>query len=177
MIIVPSTFVVDERYIRWKIQYIIGMWTIVGNLDIFDTIKWNPNLAKIQRHISLGQMKIYRIGIVFILLRIKKDMMRAVFDKEIFFSCVDYLRVVDFQKRSLTHSLYLYLIQFQTRKHWITPKINYIILVKIPPHGDDPTFRKLVLAYIICGRCADGNPKSICMNYGCCTKGFPIQYR
>lgn len=54
MIIIPSTFVVVDRYMRQMLQEIMGISEIVGKPDIFITMTCNPNWLEIQSHLLEG---------------------------------------------------------------------------------------------------------------------------
>lgn len=116
MNILPSTFAGCYRYMRQKLQDIMGISTKIGNPDIFVTMTCNPNWLEIKRYLLKIQTVNSRPDILGRVFRMKMKHMMEVIHHDVYGTCVAYVVVVEFQKSGFPHAYCICFLN-QTRKN------------------------------------------------------------
>ena len=103
--ILPSTHVGGERYMRQKMHDIIATSNKLGHPDIFLTMTCNPNWPEITRSLFSVQTAKERPDLCARVFRLKrKAAMETVVKHQLFGNVEAHVRVIDVQKRGLPHA-------------------------------------------------------------------------
>ena len=177
LLILPSTFVGGDRYMRQKMHDIIATSNSLGHPDMFITMTCNPHWPEIQRGLLPGQKPEDRPDLCNRVFRMKRE------------ALVDYIKsdgrfgrvvadvvVNEFQKRGLVHSHIILILDDESKNKLRDPEgVDKIVSAEIPPESAG-LVRDRVLKHMIHRPCTEdaGAP---CKIEGICSKRFPKEFR
>ncbi len=138
LVVLPSTYVGGERYMRQKMHDIIATSTKLGHPDIFLTMTCNPNWVEIQRSLLPAQSPQDRPDLCARVFMLKlQALMEIVIQDKIFGKVIAHVRVVEFQKRGLPHAHCIFILDEFSKNSLRNPeKVDEIISAEIPCEED-----------------------------------------
>lgn len=105
LFIFPSTYVDGERYMRQQTRNIVNISKKVVHLDFFPTTTVNPSLSCTRRALLPGQLPQDGIDLAGREFMMKlRVIMYYIIDKKLLDNVAMYARLLEFQKRGLTHA-------------------------------------------------------------------------
>ena len=177
LVLLPSTHIGSDRYMRQKMDDIITISNTFGHSDIFITMTCNPYWPEIQNALLLSQRADDRPDLCNRVFRMKlKLLLKHLKDDEPFGKLTAFVSVIYFEKRGLVHAHIISFLDDATKFSLQDPnKIDNLISAMIP-RVTSPHLRELVLKHMIHASCSD-NRNSRCMREGRCSKNFPKPFR
>ncbi len=177
LVVLPSTHIGSDRYMRQKMHDIIAISNSVGHPDIFITMTCNPYWPEIQNTLLPDQRadntpdlcdRLFRMKLKLLLKHLKED--------KPFVHITAFLFVIEFQKRGLVHShITIFLDQATKFSLQDLTKIDKLISAEIP-HVTLPYLQELVLKHMIHDPC-NANPAARSMREGRSSQSFPKPFR
>lgn len=173
LVVLPSTHIGSERYMRQKMQDIIAISNSIGHLDIFLTMTCNPRWPEMVNALLPGQKSRDRPDLSDRMLRMKlKLLLNYIKEEKPFGEVISEKSVIEFQKRGLVHAHVILFLHHSAKFDLENPSnFDNIISAEIPPKTVE-SLRSAVLAYMIHRPC-DRNAHYPCMKDGKCSKYFP----
>ncbi len=178
LVILPSTYVGGERYMRQKMHDIIATSNKLGHPDIFLTMTCNPNWPEILRSLLPGQTPKDRPDLCARVFKLKlKALMETVIRDKIFGEVVAHVRVIEFQKRGLPHAHCIFILDQVSKNSLRSPAaVDDVISAEIPREQDEE-LRSLVLQHMVHNPCGPHNSAAVCMGDKGCKKHFPKRFQ
>ena len=177
LVVLPSTHVGSDRYLRQKRQDIIALAVEHGHPDIFLTFTCNPQWVEIQQECERTNSKpADRPDLCNRVFAMKlKEALRYIKDEKIFGNVIGYVQVIEFQKRGLVHAHVVLFLDGESKKRLADPaEVDKIIKAEIPGN-DDEELRKRVIHHMIHGPCNTGTDER-CLSNGTCKRHFPKEF-
>ncbi len=149
LVVLPSTYIGGERYMRQKMHDIIATSNKMGHPDIFLTMTCNPNWPEIREALLPGQSSQNRPDPCPRVFNLKlKALMEAVINDKIFGEVVAHVRVIEFQKRGLPHAHCIFILDQASKNVLRNPaRVDSVISAELPPEDDDRATRISASAY------------------------------
>ena len=177
LVVLPSTHIGGDRYMRQKMHDIIAISNSVGHPDIFITMTCNPHWPEIQEALLTGRRaderpdlcdRVFRMKLKLLLKHLKED--------EPFGRISAFVSVIEFQKRGLVHAHIIIFLDEAAKFSLQDPSnIDKLISAEIPS-TQASHLRELVLKHMIHNPCS-ADPAARCMREGKCSKKFPKPFR
>ena len=177
LVVLPSTHIGSERYMRQKMHDIIAISNSIGHPDVFLTMTCNPRWPEIQESLLPGQRAQDRPDLCNRVFRMKhKLLMVHLKEDEPFGRIVADVSVIEFQKRGLVHAHIILFLHEEAKRSLENPEqVDKVISAEIP-RQDDPILRQAVIKHLIHRPCThDSNAR--CLRDGKCSKRFPKAFR
>ena len=177
LVVLPSTHLGSERYMRQKMHDIIAISNSLGHPDIFLTITCNPKWPEIEGALLAGQKSDDCADLGNRVFGMKwKLLMSYLKENQPFGRVIADVSVIEFQKRGLVHAhVILFLAQESKNALQDPQRVDEVISAEIPPEMDS-TLREAVLKHMIHRPC-DQDPGALYLRDGRCSRGFPKQFR
>ncbi len=138
LVVLPSTHIRSERYMRQKIYDIISIPNSIGHPDVRITMTCNPYWPEIQNALLPGQKADDRPDLCDRVFRVKlKLLLKLLQDNRLFGRVLAHVSVIEFRKRGHVHSHIILSID-QERKFALQDplQIDNHISAEIPPPSD-----------------------------------------
>ncbi|MCO5605294.1 hypothetical protein L7F22_059476 [Adiantum nelumboides] len=172
-IVLPSLFTGGPRHMYQLYQDAMAIVRAKGKPDLFITFTCNPNWPEVTQALLPGQVSVNRPDIMArVFFQKHSSMMRHVLKQNLFGKVVDYMSVVEFQKRGLPHSHTL-LILDSICKPRTTSDYDRMVCAELPDKGRFPMLHDTIVTCNIHGPCKEFNQSAPCMANGQCTKRYP----
>ena len=184
--ILASSFTGSPRWYNSKFQDAMAICRKYRKPDIFLTMTCNPHWPEIQEGL-LGEKKPQdRPDLISRVFKLKKDqLLKDVIKGGIFGKISAFMYVIEWQKRGLPHSHFLFILENESRLD--SPKlVDNAIVAELPPNPQEvddleqresrSRLEQIVLTNMVHGPCGEANPHSPCMENGRCTKGYPKEF-
>ncbi|XP_074603972.1 uncharacterized protein LOC141857378 [Brevipalpus obovatus] len=169
----PSTFPGCARNMK---QHFLDAMAIVkeyGKPDLFITFTCNPNWPEIKQELHPGQYPTDRPDLICRVFKLKIDeFMKDMIDNQIFGEVVAYCYTVEFQKRSLPHAHFLFVLS-ENDKIRTADQVDLFVSAEIPNSDNEADLYQLVKSHMMHGPCGVLNPNCVCMVNSLCSKSFP----
>lgn len=177
MYILTSTYVGRDHYMHQNLHDIIAISIKAGYVDISLTLTCNPQWPEIENALLPGQSVADRLDLAARVFRIKlRTLMVFVIDEKVVDHVKTYIRVIEFQKRGLSHA---HCILFMTPDLKVAPlqlSFGDSIISAENPDEANPTLRQVVLKHNMHYKFGDFNPSAVCLYNEMCTKHFFKQF-
>ena len=177
LVVLLSTHIGNDRYMRQKIHDIIAISNNIGHRDVFITMTCNPHWPQIHSELFPGQRSEDRPDLCDRVFRMKLKLLLAYLKDASPFGCVlAYVSVTEFQKKGLVHA-HIILFLYQPAKFSLQDplKLDTFILPEIPPNST-PELRNTVLRHMIHKPCTFYS-LAPCVKDGKCSERFPKPLR
>ncbi|XP_063994425.1 uncharacterized protein LOC135171800 [Diachasmimorpha longicaudata] len=154
MVILPSSFVGSPRNMMQHYQDAMSIVRKFGKPDLFITMTCNPNWREIQENLLPAQTPSDRPDLVSRVFHRKKDelMEKTIIKDKLFGEVLEYVYVVEYQKRGLPH-VHILLTLKQNHKITTPDVVDKYISAEIPNPDEDPTLHQIVMKNMIHGPC------------------------
>ncbi|KAG2192304.1 hypothetical protein INT47_004424 [Mucor saturninus] len=175
-IILPSSFIGGPRHMSQSYQDDISIVRRFGKPDFFITFTCNPTWSEIQNELLYRQTAADRPDLCARVSRLKyKSLLKDITKDHILGFVVEYVGVIEFQKRGLPHAHMLFIVKPEDRPK-TTSDFDKIISAEIPNEELHPLAYHTVTKNMMHGPCGALNPSTICMKDGKCSKGYPKKF-
>lgn len=177
LVVLPSTHIGGERYMRQKMHDIIAISNSLGHPDVFLTMTCNPKWPEIESALLPSEKSTDRPDVCNRVFRMKwKLLMSYLKESKPFGDVVADVSVIEFQKRGLVHAHIILFLSTESKQKLQDPlRVDEIISAEIPSESDSE-LRQAVLKHMIHLPCNQG-ASSLCLREGRCSRGFPKPFR
>ncbi len=175
--VLPSTHIGSERYMRQKMHDIIAISNSIGHPDVFLTITSNPRWPEIEESLLPGQCACDRPDLCNRVFQMKqKILMTHLKEDQPFRGIVADVSVIEFHKRGLVHAHIILFLHEEAKRALENPEqVDKFISAEIPSQ-EDPALREAIIKHLIHRPCThDSNAR--CLRNGKCSKLFPNAFQ
>ena len=177
LVVLSSTHIGSDMYVRQKMHHIIAISNSIGNTDVLLTMTFNPRWIEIQESLLPGQRADDRTDLCNRVFRLKyKLLMMHLKENEPFGRIAADFSVIEFQKRDFVHAYIILFIHDDAKEALQNPERVYEIISAEIPSEDDHTLRQAINKHLIHRPCNhDSNAR--CLPDGKCSECFPKAFR
>ncbi len=175
--VLPSTHMGSDRYMRQKMHDIIAISNSIGHPDVFLTMNCNPRWPEIEDSLLPGQRATDRPDLCNRVFRIKHKLLMTNLKEDYpFGKTVADVSVIEFEKRGLVNAHIILFLQDESKNALENPQnVDRIISTEIP-FESDPHLRFAVIKHLIHRPCTEDG-KARCLRDVKCSKLFPKSFR